>query len=80
MACVIVWQSGGMALMTLCVSSKLCGIVCRLLLVVGQHPNDVLEEQDGAVLGVSWPLPSALHFLQTVTEMECVEKHGKAWI
>ena len=32
------------------------GIVCGLPVVVGQWKMGVLEEQDSAVVGVSWPL------------------------
>ena len=47
-----------MTLMSLLVLSRLCcvsAIDCRLPVVMY-----IVKEQDGAVMGVSWPLPSGL--------------------
>ena len=42
--------------------TRLCytiGIICGRLLVVGQNFLENVEEQDGAVVGVFWSLPSS---------------------
>ena len=78
--CVDVWWNAINVIMCLLVLIWLCctiGIVCGLL-VVGQDFLDLLEERDGAVLGVIWPLPSgsALNAHHPCSRRDCMRVVG----